>query len=167
MDKIKLQKNEVKIIKIELNDKGDYTAISPDDSMLFDRFVAGYKRIVELSDEIPAKLDEVEKKYENDDSFTAAMNKAVEMSKINVSFSNEAIVIMDGIFGAGTIRKYFRECYEEIPDFIPDVDCFVDFLEKITPEMEKLFNRKIADQQKKSKARMAKYQPQDHKRNTK
>lgn len=167
MEKIKLQKNEAKIIKIELNDKGDYTVISPDDSLLFDKFVAGYKRIVELSDEIPAKLDKIEQKYENDDTFNSVINKTVEMSKVNVAFSNEAIAIMDGIFGAETIRKYFRDCYEEIPDFIPDVDCFVDFLDKIIPEMEKIFNRKIENQRKKSKERMAKYQPQDHRRSAK
>lgn len=164
MEKIKLQKNEAKIIKIELNDKGDYTAISPDDSSLFDRFVAGYKRIVELSDEVPAKLEEIEKKYAEPEGFTAVMNKTAEMSRVNVDFSNNAISIVDGIFGEGTIKNYFRNCYEEIPGFTPDVECFVEFLEKITPEMEKLFNRKIENQRKKSKERMAKYQPQDHKK---
>lgn len=162
MEKIKLKNNEAKIIKIELNEKGDYTAISPDDSMLFDRFVAGYKRIVDLSNDVPAKLEEIEKKYKGQDGFTAVMNKTVEISTVNVQFSSEAVNIIDGIFGANTIRKYFRNCYDEIPDFIPDVECFGDFLEKITPEMEKIFNRKIENQRKRSKERMAKYQPQNH-----
>lgn len=163
MEKIKLQKNDAKLIKVELNGQGDYTAISPDDSTLFDRFVAGYKRIADLGDEIPKRLEEIESKYAGKTDFTTIMEKTVEMSKVNVGFSEEAVLIVDSIFGKGTIEKYFRNVYEEIPSFLPSAECFIDFFEQITPEMEKIFNRKMEEQKKKSKERMAKYQPQDHK----
>ncbi|MBO5283655.1 MAG: hypothetical protein J6B43_11135 [Lachnospiraceae bacterium] len=164
MEKIKLQKNDAKLIKVELNDKGDYTAISPDDSTLFNRFVAGYKRIADLGEEIPKKLEEIEKKYADQTDFAAVMEKTMAMSKVNVRFSEEAVLIVDSIFGEGTIGKYFRNVYEEIPSFLPGAECFIDFFEQITPEMEKIFNRKMEERRKKSKERMAKYQPQDHKR---
>ena len=164
MEKIKLKENSTKLIKVELNNHGDYVAISADDSTLLDRFVAGYKRIVDMSEDVPKKLNEVEKKYEGQKGFTAVMGKTAEMSKINVVFSEEAAKIVDGIFGEGTIKKYFHDIYEEIPNFLPDVDCFVDFLEQITPEMEKLFGRKIKERNQKSRERMAKYQPHDYKK---
>lgn len=164
MEKIKLQKNEVQITRIELNENGEYASVSTDDPTLFDRFASGYKKIIEIAEAVPAKLDEIEKKYGESKDFDSTINKTLEMSHINVDFSKEAVNIVDGIFGSDTIKKYFRNCYEEIPDFVPDVECFVDFLEKVTPLMEKLFNRKIEDQNKRSKERMAKYQPQDFKK---
>ena len=86
------------------------------------------------------------------------------MSRVNVDFSKEATVIIDGIFGSDTVKKYFRNIYSEIPDFLPDTDCIIDFFEQITPVIEKLFDRKIEKQKAASKARMEKYQPQDHKK---
>ncbi len=164
MENIKLQKNDVKLVRFELNNQGDYTAISPDDSTLFDRFAAGYKRIADLGEEIPKKIEEIEKKYEDQADFTAVMEKTVAMSKVNVEFSEEAVLIVDSIFGEGTIRKYFRNVYEEIPSFLPGVECFIDFFEQVTPEMEKIFERKMEERRKKSEEHMAKYQPHDHKR---
>ena len=86
------------------------------------------------------------------------------MSRVNVGFSKEAVAVVDGILGEGAVKKHFRSIYEEIPEFLPDADCFIAFLEELTPIMEKLFDRKLERQQKASKDRMAKYQPQDHKR---
>ncbi len=42
--------------------------------------------------------------------------------------------------------------------------CHVFFLEKMTPIMEDIFNRKMERREKASKTLMAKYQPQDHKK---
>lgn len=161
MEKIKLNDSSVKLIKIELNKYGDYVAVSADDSMLLDRFVAGYKKIVDMSEDTPRKIEEVEKRYEGKEDFSATMDKTLEISRINVGFSKEATEIVDGIFGEGTIRKYFRDIFEEIPQFLPDADCFIEFLEEITPELEKLFGRKVEERNKKSRERMAKYQPQN------
>lgn len=167
MENYKIKGNAVSIVKIELNDQGDYVAVSTDDSALFDRFTAGYKRIAELADEAPVKLEEIEKRYEGRDDFSVLMEKAQAVSQVNMNFSKEAVSVMDGIFGEGTIRKYFRIIYEEIPDFLPDAECFIAFLEEITPVMEKLFGRKMESRRENSRARMAKYQPQDHKKTEK
>lgn len=164
MEKVKLSNNGASLVKIELNERGDYAAISLDDSTLFDRFVAGFKHLAQLSDEMPDKIAEIEKKYADKEDFTSAVDRTLEISKVNVSFSEEASKVVDGIFGADTLKKYFRNIYEEIPDFLPDADCILEFFEKITPEMEKLFDRKVEARTAASKARMAKYQPQDHKK---
>ena len=164
MENYKFKESEVSLAKIELNSQGDYVMVSTDDSTLFDRFSAGYKHISELADSIPAKLEEIEKQYEGKEDFPSIMEKTVAMSRVNVGFSKEAVAVVDGILGEGAVKKHFRSIYEEIPEFLPDADCFIAFLEELTPIMEKLFDRKLERQQRASKARMAKYQPQDHKR---
>lgn len=98
------------------------------------------------------------------DSFPDIMDKTAEMSGVNVGFSEAAATVIDGIFGEGTLRKYFRDIYEEIPDFLPDADCIMDFLEQVIPVMEGLFGHKIERQREAGRARMARYQPQDHKK---
>lgn len=162
MDVSSVKKESVKLHKIELNDTGDYIIISADDPKLFDRFVSGFNQIMDMAEEMPKKLEAIEKQYSGKDDFKAVLEKTSAMSKVNVTFSEEAVVIIDGIFGEGTIRKFFAEVYKEIPDFLPDSDCIIDFLEKITPIVEKTFDRKLQSR----KARMAKYQPQDHKKPT-
>lgn len=167
MEKEKIGLKSVNLTKIELNDSGDYIMVSADSPTFFDGFAAGYKRIADLADGIPVKLEEIEKKYEGKEDFLSTMDKAIEMSGVNVGFSKEAAGIIDGIFGVDTVKKYFREIYKEIPDFLPDADCIIDFFEQITPVIETLFDRKIERQQAVSKARMAKYHPQDHKKGEK
>lgn len=164
MEKEKIGLKSVSITKIELNDSGDCIAVSADSPTFFDGFAAGYKQIADLADGIPARLEEIEKKYEGKEDFASTIDKGLEMSAVNVDFSKEAAGIIDGIFGADTVKKYFRDIYEEIPDFLPDANCIIDFFEQITPVIEKLFDRKVERQMAASKARMAKYQPQDHKK---
>ena len=164
MEKEKIESKSTNLIKVEVNNFGDYITISPDNPIFFDRFVAGYKKITDMAYAVPAKLEEITKRHEGKDDFSAIMDKAKEMSAANVEFSKEAVVIIDEIFGADTVKKYFRNVYEEIPDFLPDADCIIDFFEQMAPVIEKLFGQKIERQQADSKARMAKYKPQDHKK---
>lgn len=150
--------------EITLNRKGDKTYISVDDATLFDRFVNGYKHIAEQADAIPGRIREIEKKYEGKTEFQDEMQKTVELSRVNVGFSEDSVKVIDDIFGKDTVRMYFRDLYEKIPTFLPNADCFLEFLERITPEMERLFHRKMEDREKLARKRMAKYQPQDHRK---
>lgn len=164
MENIRIEKKNAHILKVELNNCGDYISVSADDPTLLDRFTAGARRIYELADEIPGKLAEISRRYEGKEDFRDIMDRSAEMSGVNVGFSEEVTAVIDGIFGVGTLSKYFRAIYEEIPDFLPDADCIMDFLEQIIPVMEGLFGQKIERQQEASRARMAKYRPQDHKK---
>lgn len=164
MEKTKLSKTNINLYKVELNDKGDYIALSSDDNAVFDRFVAGYQHIIQMADEVPKRIEEIEKKYEGKEDFESSVDKTVQLSKVNVGFSEDTARTIDGIFGEGTLKKYFREVYEEIPDFLAGIDCILEFFEKMIPVMEKLFNRKVEDMQKRSREKMAKYKPQDHKK---
>ena len=148
------------IDEIKLNEHGDILKISGNDAILFDKFANGYDDIVKMADEIPGRMEAAEKETADKDDIA----KAVAMSKVRVDFCNKAIGVIDEIFGEGTAKKSFKDYYDSIPDFLPDEDLFIDFFEKFTPIMEDIFDRKLKRQEKTSKARMAKYQPQDHKR---
>lgn len=158
-----LDLGSLEIDTITLNEHGDKIEISGDDAALFDKFANGYDKIVKMADEIPGKLEAVEKESANKDDIA----KAVAMSRVRVEFCENAISIIDEIFGEGTAKKSFKDYYASIPDFLPDEDLFIAFFEKFTPIMEDIFDRKLKRQEKASKARMAKYQPQDHKRKQK
>lgn len=164
METEKMAVSEVNISKIEVNDDGEYIAISADDTSMFDRFAAGILHIAEMSDETAKKIDEIEKQYEGQDGFKEDMGKVIALARANVNFSEDAVKTINGIFGEDTVRKVFSSAYKEIPDFMPSVSLITDFLEQITPYMEKLFNRKLSVQKMISKERMDRYKPQDHKK---
>ena len=87
MEKEKIRLKSVNLTKIELNDSGDYITVSADSPTFFDGFAAGYKKIADLADGVPAKLDKIEKKYEGKEDFSDIMDKTLEMSRVNVDFS--------------------------------------------------------------------------------
>lgn len=162
MEKTKIENKKIKLLKIELNDNGDYIAISADDSTMFDRFVTGFKNIAELADQLPHNIAAIEKQYQEKQGFTDAAEKTVLILKENKMFSEKSIQAIDEIFGEGTVKKYFRDIYEEIPDFLPDAECILDFFQKISPIMEELFQQKLDQRRQTSKANMQKYRPQDY-----
>ncbi|MBD5543741.1 MAG: hypothetical protein HDR01_05750 [Lachnospiraceae bacterium] len=149
--------------EIILNQHGDKIEISADNARLFDRFANGYDEIIKLSEEMPGRLEAVEKETADKDD----ISKSVATSRVRVDFCEKGIGIIDSIFGEGTTKKVFRDDYEKDPDFLPDEDLFIAFFEKFAPIMEDIFDRKLKRQEKASKQRMAKYQPQDHKRKQK
>ena len=158
METEKMITSEVGTLRLEVNDDGEYIMISADDATMFDRFAAGIRHIVELSDGTAKKVEEVEKQYEGQAGFDADMEKVAAIAGINVEFSKEAVRTVDSIFGEDTVKKVFRDTYNHIPS----VNLITDFFEQVTPYMEKLFNRKLEAQEKASKARMDKYMLQDH-----
>lgn len=152
------------IEEITLNKQGDKIYVSPEDANLFDNYVKCFDFIVKQSKENNAKVTEIEKKYDGKDNTESEIEMTVELSRVNVEFSEAAIKAIDDIFGNGTVRKYFRDHYENIPSFLPGVDCFMEFFDKMSPAMEEIFGKLIKGREQDSKARMAKYKPQDHKR---
>lgn len=162
MAKYELKLGGAEVDEISLNKHGDKIEVSADDAGLFDRFVNGYKKIIKMAGEMPAKFEDVEKEFEKRGD--SEVEEAVAISKLRVDFCEKAISIIDEIFGEETAKKSFHDGYDKMPDFLPDEDMFIMFFEKMIPIMEDIFNRKIERQEKASKQRMAKYQPQDHKR---
>ena len=52
---------DASVLRIELNDMGDYAAISADDDALFDRFVSSHAHIAERAEQFDAEIAELEK----------------------------------------------------------------------------------------------------------
>lgn len=132
---------------------GDKITVSGNDISIIERFQDAGEELEKLADEMGEK--------DTEDKSTK------EKIKDRREFSEKATEIMDGVFGNGTTRKFFGDVYEVIPDFRPDVECFLDFWNSLIPVIERLSEHKIKLEKLASKQRMSKYQPQDHKRKSK
>lgn len=144
--------NRVQLTKVYLGGRDDFIMVSGNDISIIDRFLAAGNDLETLASEMEKKESETdEKDYQ----------KQIDERK---HFSDKATEIMDGVFGEGTTRKFFGDVYEEIPNFQPDLECFLDFWDSLIPVIERLSEHKIKLEKLASKQRMAKYQPQDHKR---
>lgn len=146
------KEKNVGTFKIELNKAGDYIVISTKDMNLFNRFMNGYGLIADMAEKLPQKYKEVERKYGK-----PCMEKTVEISRINVTFSEDSIEIIDNIFGRDTVKKYFRRLYKKVPDFMPETECFIHFFDHITPVLEELFGCNINDSEKQRIRSMSQY----------
>ena len=144
--------NRVQLTKVYVGGGDDFIVVSGNDISIIDRFLAAGEELETLAAELDKKEHDV---GEND------YKKEMEIRK---EFSEKATAIMDGVFGDGTTRKFFSDVYAVIPNFQPDAECFIDFWDKLIPVIERLSEHKIKLEKLASKQRMAKYQPQDHKR---
>lgn len=141
--------NRVWLMDVEFCN-GEKITVSGNDISIIERFeVAG--------EELEALADDMEKRETEEKT---AKEKIAERRE----FSEKAAEIMDGVFGEGTTRKYFGDVYEAIPDFCPDVECFMDFWDSLIPVIERLSDHKVKLEKLASKQRMDKYVPQDHKK---
>lgn len=64
-------------------------------------------------------------------------------TNVRIEVLNKMIEEIDGIFGKNTIRNVFQECYEINEDFVPDEYALVDFVNRIMPVMNDLFDIRI------------------------
>lgn len=143
--------NRVWLTKVTFSN-GDFITVSGNDISIIERFLYAGEQLETLVDEMEKKEAEIDKKEYR------------EVIKERKYFSDKATEIMDGVFGDGTTRKFFGDVYAVIPDFQPDLECFLDFWDSLIPVIERLSEHKVKLEKLASKQRMAKYQPQDHKR---
>lgn len=143
--------NHVWLTKVTFSG-GESITVSGNDISIFDRFVAA-------GEELEALADEMEKSEANSEE--RDIKESIEERK---HFSEKATEIMDGVFGEGATRKFFGDVYAAIPNFQPDLEAFMDFWNALIPVAERLVDHKVKLEKLASKKRMAKYQPQDHKK---
>lgn len=147
--------NRVQLTKVYVGGGDNFIVVSGNDISIFDRFIAAGDRIVSFAEEMDKKIKESEGK----DGDLPDIENAI---KIRKAFSENAEKEMDGVFGEGTTRKFFADVYSEIPDFVPDVECFLDFWDSLIPVIERLSEHKIKLEKLASKQRMAKYQTRNY-----
>ena len=73
----------------------------------------------------------------------------VDASNVRIEVLEKMIEEIDSLFGKNTIRNVFRECYELDEDFVPDEDSLVDFVNKVMPVMNDLFDMRTKEIKKK------------------
>ena len=140
--------NDVIITRVVF-DNGSCIYVSGNDVSIIGRFFKAGDELEELGKE----EDKIKDEYGEND-----YEEAVEM---RMNISKRASEIMDGVFGEGTTDKYFGDVRELIPTFVPDVECFLGYWDSFIPLIERMMGHK---EKLASKKRMAKYQPQDHKK---
>lgn len=144
--------NRVMLTKVYVGGGDDYIVVSGNDISIIDRFLDAGNKLEELAEEMEKNAPEGEERD---------IAKEIEERK---EFSDRASAIMDAVFGGGTTRKFFGDVYAVIPNFQPDLECFLDFWDSLIPVIERLSEHKIKLEKLASKKRMAKYHPQDHKK---
>lgn len=130
---------ETGLKKIKCNDYGDYITINVSDASILERFTKVYDNLEHVSDEFKVEAESYKEQFGDDKS----RESVLAASRINVKYIAKCIEELEEVFGKDSIRKAFRECYEENPDFVPDESCLIEFMEQMVPVMEKLFNEKI------------------------
>lgn len=144
--------NRVQLTRVYVGGGDDFIVVSGNDISIIDRFLAAGNDLEALASEMEKEEEETDEKD---------YKKQIDERR---HFSDKAAEIMDGVFGEGTTRKFFGDVYAVIPNFQPDLECFLDFWDSLIPVIERLSEHKIKLEKLASKQRMAKYQPQDHKR---
>lgn len=170
MAKFDLNLPEKEPDEIILNRHGDKISVSADDAGLWHRFLEGCKEIVDMSNGFSDNIRGIGEQNLVEGDFDSESSAALSASAERVSYCSKAAESIDRIFGEGTVRKSFRDDYEAIPDFVPDEGKIVSFFNTMTPIMEEIFGKKMDEIEKmnqESKASMAKYIPQGHKRKEK
>ena len=140
-------KQEEDLVKVVLNSKNDFIFINTKNSKIFDDFAAFLQWIEQKDAQVKASEKEymerykepIVKKDEAGDVEDINTDALVEFCRFRTSIYKETIEKLDGIFGEGTIRKYFRAFYEINTDFVPNDECIYDFLDEMTPVLNEMF----------------------------
>ena len=151
MEKMRLD-NGLKEIAIE-NEKGEITGvlkINVYDSRVVQRFSKLIQNLNGVSDEYKREVKRLEEKYKDApaDSENEDIDRAVDYSNSNVNFLNKCISEIDAVFGEGTIKTVFSECYQIHSDFVPDEYALTQFIDEIIHVMNKLFNARFEENKK-------------------
>lgn len=137
--------------KVFLNQKDDYIMLNPNNSVFVDKYTAIIQWLEEKSAFYQKEMAALEKKNKGhklitvneDESITLDTKRILEITGMRTAMCRECCAQIDELFGAGTVSKYFREIYEEIPDFIPDEECIYDFFDEIGPIVGAVFNARV------------------------
>lgn len=163
MESIKLKKIDT-MTKVELNDDGDFIVLSADSATFFDNYVTFLKSLSDLADDTEKEINEIQDTFKDDMSMEDKLELTTKISKLNLGFSEKSKEMVDDLLGEGVTYKYFKELYDNVKDFVPDAECFMDFIEQINPVVEQLYGKKIEIRKNIDKSKVSKYAPQDFKK---
>lgn len=144
-------KSSDNLVKIYVNEYDDFIFLDKSDTTFTRKFAELVEWMEKKQEELEKKGKALDKKYAGKPIISQGEDENVEvdteqlllLTGMRVDLFKECVERIDGIFGEGTIRKYFRMSYEHIPDYTPDDAAISDFLEEITPVLEEIYKEKM------------------------
>lgn len=146
------------------NDNDNFIVISGNDASIYLKFVNARKKFMLLADDLDSRELEIREKYKGKDEAEIADEDIEKILGFYKDFFDASEKIMDGVFGEGTTRKFWKDVFDVIPDYVPTQEAWMDYFDALIPVAEKLSDHTERLEKLSSMKRMAKYQPQDHKR---
>lgn len=145
------KKSSSQLVKVELNEFGDYVIINTGDASFAKRYGDLLKWMEEKDDHLSEVAENMEKKYKDSPMITTDEDGNAEIDaeqfsefvKIKTEFYRDAEEKISALFGQDVLKKYFRAFYEINPEFVPDEECIMDFLEEISPVLEKIYSQRF------------------------
>lgn len=156
--------NRVQLTKVYIGSGDDFIVVSGNDASIYIKFVNARKKFLSLADDLENKELKIKEKYKDSENEETSNEDEEKLLQLYRSFSAESEKIMDSVFGEGTTKKFWGDVYKVIPDFVPKVEAWIDYFDALIPIAEKLSVHSERLEKLSSMRRMAKYQPQDHKR---
>lgn len=164
IDEIRVN-NRVYLTKVFFGSGDDnFIIISGNDASIYMKFVQARSKFVSLADDLDEKELAIREKYkgkEDEEISDEDMEKILGLYK---NLYEESKEIMDGVFGEGTTEKFWKDVFDVIPDFVPTTEAWMDYFDSLIPVVEKMGSHSERLEKLSSMKRMAKYQPQDHKK---
>lgn len=151
MQERRLGNNNDNLVKVYVNEADDYIILDRSDTTFTQRFAQFIEWMENKQKELEVKGKELDEKYAGkpivsngeDGEVHVDTEQFMVLANMRVELFKECVERIDSIFGKDTIRKYFRQAYEHIPDYVPDDTAISDFLEEITPVLEEIFKEKM------------------------
>lgn len=156
--------NRVQLTKVYFGSSDNFVVISGNDASIYMKFVKARRKFLELADELDNKELEIREKYKGKADYEISDEDEEKILELYKNLYEESKSIMDDVFGKGTTEKFWSDVFEVIPDFIPKVEAWMDYFDALIPVVERMSDHSERLEKLSSMKRMAKYQPQDHKR---
>lgn len=136
------------IQSVIVNAYGDEIKINASDATLRGRYTEFIKWMDVRRKELEAECDEKEKFYgdrvavetKEDGSVSIDAEQLSDMIDIQNRFCADVIKRIDGVFGQDIVNKYFRDDYALNPDFVPDEEQAIQFINEITDAASEIYN---------------------------
>lgn len=130
---------ESNLVKIYLNDKNEYIVLNGGDSKVLDRFAV----FMGWLDEVQAEIQSWKKGLRSPSGEALSRAEIMQAESVkSIGIYRECAARLDEIFGEGTIRKFFYAYYDRDEDFVPDGECFFDFINAVAPIVGDIYQKK-------------------------
>lgn len=154
------------IQEVTVNEHGDTIRINAADATLRQKYNDFLNWLYPRVNELKEETDKKEKLYagreivsrDEDGNAVVDTEQLSDLVETENGFYAECLAGIDEIFGQDIVKKYFRSDYEVNPDFIPDEQELIRFVDEITGVASEIYGiRRKALGERYSKGRKGKH----------